>query len=170
MKQKRNRSRDTDTKLAWLDRVELWFECHPRIAKFLDYSMFLISAIAIGCLVFGSTFIPKSLQEMNYVFPLYLNLVLGVNLAYHRIIRARLEKRITVEGFTMPFLYLNGAIFLLHLVIGLNGQGSFITLPPLYELDKRYIWFPIGTYMLFFFLGLVLLLLAKHLEKKKLKK
>ncbi|EID26242.1 hypothetical protein HMPREF1047_0729 [Streptococcus oralis SK1074] len=76
----------------------------------------------------------------------------------------------TLTRFAGLFIYLNSIGLVVHLFFGVSGKNSKGILPSLLSLDYRYIWFPIATYMLFFFLGLVLLLLAKHLEKKKLKK
>ena len=76
----------------------------------------------------------------------------------------------TLTRFAGLFIYLNSIGLLVHLFLGVGGKNSKGLLPSLLSLDHRYIWFPIVTYMLFFFLGLVILLLAKHLEKKKLKK
>ncbi|ORO46113.1 hypothetical protein B7725_05710 [Streptococcus oralis subsp. tigurinus] len=76
----------------------------------------------------------------------------------------------TLKRFIELFIYLNSIGLVVHLFFGVSGKNSKGILPSLLSLDYRYIWFPIVTYMLFFFLGLVILLLAKHLEGKKLKK
>ena len=76
----------------------------------------------------------------------------------------------TIKRYADLFIYLNSIGLLVHLFLGVGGKNSKGLLPSLLSLDHRYIWFPIVTYMLLFFLGLVILLLAKHLERKKLKK
>ena len=44
------------------------------------------------------------------------------------------------------------------------------SIPPLLTLDPRYIWFPILTYVIFFFVAMLIILISKYIEKKKGKK
>ena len=62
-------------KMSWLDKVKLWFLLHSKIAFLLDSSIFLLSAFGIIYLLLGTTLVPKPYQNLNYVFPLYMNLI-----------------------------------------------------------------------------------------------
>ena len=41
------------------------------------------------------------------------------------------------------------------------------SIPPLLTLDPRYIWFPILTYVIFFLVAMLIILISKHLDNKK---
>lgn len=69
-------------KMSWLDKVKLWLLQHSKIAFLLDSSVFWFSAIGLLYLLLGTTFVPKSYQNLNYVFPLFMNLVFLVNILY----------------------------------------------------------------------------------------
>lgn len=62
-------------KMSWLDKVKLWLLQHSKIAFLLDSSIFFLSVFAILYLLLGTTLLPKPYQNLNYVFPLYMNLV-----------------------------------------------------------------------------------------------
>lgn len=62
-------------KISWLDKVKLWLLQHSKIAFLLDSSIFLLSAFGIIYLLLGTTLVPKPYQNLNYVFPLFMNLV-----------------------------------------------------------------------------------------------
>lgn len=64
------------------------------------------------------------------------------------------------------FVYLNGIAFVLQLTIGMTSKRG-TRLLPIWALDHRYIWFPILTYIIFFLVPALFILISKHIEKKK---
>ena len=156
-------------KMSWLDKVKLWLLQHSKIAFLLDSSVFWFSAIGLLYLLLGTTFVPKSYQNLNYVFPLFMNLVFLVNILYQGIFRDNFDGMLRVQDFANPFLYLNGVGLLFHSFFGIMGRNRK-SIPPLLTLDHRYIWFPILTYITFFLVAALIILISKHIEKKKGKK
>ena len=152
-------------KINWLDKVKLWLLQHSEIAFLLDSSVFWFSAIGLLYLLLGTTFVPKQYQNLNYVFPLYMNLVFLVNILYQGIFRDNFDGMTRVQDFANPFLYLNGVGLLFHSFFGIMGRNRK-TIPPLLTLDHRYIWFPILTYITFFLVAALIILVSKYIEKK----
>jgi len=74
-----------------------------------------------------------------------------------------------LKGFSEVFLYLNGLLFLLHYFIGIALEDGEGFLPPLWNLNPRYVWFPIATYLIFFFIPALTMLILKYNEKKRKK-
>lgn len=153
-------------KMSWLDKVKLWLLQHSKIAFLLDSSIFFLSACGILYFLLGTTLVPKSYQNFNYVFPLFLNLVFLVNILYQGIFRDNFDGMLTVQDFVNPFLYLNGVGLLFHSFFGVMGRNRK-SIPPLLTLDPRYIWFPIVTYLTFFLVAALIILISKHLDNKK---
>ena len=153
-------------KISWLDKVKLWLLQHSKIAFLLDSSIFFLSAFGVFYLLFGTTLIPKPYQNFNYVFPLFLNLIFLVNMLYQGIFRDNFDGMTRVQDFANPFLYLNGVGFLFHLFFGIMGRNRK-SIPPLLTLDPHYTWFPILTYVIFFLVPALIILISKHIEKKK---
>ena len=153
-------------KINWLDKVKLWLLQHSKIAFLLDSSIFFFSACGIIYLLLGTTLVPKSYQNLNYVFPLYMNLVFLVNMLYQSVFRDNFDGMLTIQDFVDPFLYLNGVGLLFHSFFGIMGRNRK-TIPPLLTLDHRYIWFPILTYITFFLVATLIILISKYIEKKK---
>lgn len=153
-------------KMSWLDKVKLWLLQHSKIAFLLDSSIFFLSAFGILYFLLGTTFVPKPYQNFYYVFPLYMNLVFLVNMLYHGVFRDTFDGMHTVQDFADPFLYLNGVGFLFHLFFGIMGRNRK-SIPPLLTLDHHYIWFPILTYVIFFLVAMLIILISKHLDNKK---
>lgn len=153
-------------KMGWLDKVKLWLLQHSKIAFLLDSSIFFLSAFGILYFLLGTTFVPKPYQNFYYVFPLYMNLVFLVNMLYHGVFRDTFDGMLTVQDFADPFLYLNGVGFLFHLFFGIMGRKRK-SIPPLLTLDHHYIWFPILTYVIFFLVAMLIILISKHLDNKK---
>ena len=153
-------------KMSWLDKVKLWLLQHSKIAFLLDSSIFFLSAFGILYFLLGTTFVPKTYQNFYYVFPLYMNLVFLVNMLYHGVFRDTFDGMLTVQDFADPFLYLNGVGFLFHLFFGIMGRNRK-SIPPLLTLDHHYIWFPILTYVIFFLVAMLIILISKHLDNKK---
>lgn len=153
-------------KMSWLDKVKLWLLQHSKIAFLLDSSIFFLSAFGILYFLLGTTFVPKPYQNFYYVFPLYMNLVFLVNMLYHGVFRDTFDGMLTVQDLADPFLYLNGVGFLFHLFFGIMGRNRK-SIPPLLTLDHHYIWFPILTYVIFFLVAMLIILISKHLDNKK---
>ena len=153
-------------KMSWLDKVKLWLLQHSKIAFLLDSSVFWFSAIGLFYLLLGTTFVPKPYQNLNYVFPLIMNLVFLVNILYQGIFRDNFDGMTRVQDFANPFLQLNGVGLLFHLFFGIMGRNRK-SIPPLITLDPRYIWFPILTYITFFLVATLIILISKYIEKKK---
>ena len=156
----------SNRKMSWIDKVKLWFLLHSKIAFLLDSSIFLFSAFGIIYLLLGTTLVPKPYQNLNYVFPLYMNLVFLVNMLYQSVFRDNFDGMLTIQDFADPFLYLNGVGLLFHSFFGIMGRNRK-TIPPLLTLEHRYIWFPILTYITFFLVAALIILISKHIEKKK---
>lgn len=163
---KSKKSHKPNRKMSWLDKVKLWLLQHSKIAFLLDSSVFWFSAIGLFYLLLGTTFVPKPYQNLNYVFPLFMNLVFLVNILYQGIFRDNFDGMTRVQDFADPFLYLNGVGLLFHSFFGIMGRNRK-SIPPLLTLDRRYIWFPILTYVIFFLVAMLIILISKHIEKKK---
>ena len=163
---KSKKSHKPNRKMSWLDKVKLWLLQHSKIAFLLDSSIFFLSAFGIIYFLLGTTFVPKPYQNFYYVFPLYMNLVFLVNMLYHGVFRDTFDGMLTVHDFVEPFLYLNGVGLLFHSFFGIMGRNRK-SIPPLLTLDHRYIWFPILTYITFFLVAALIILISKHIEKKK---
>ena len=153
-------------KIGLLDRMNLWFVQHSTIAWILDASVLFFSALGILCLLYGTTLIPSTYRELDYSFPLYLNIVLLVNASYHSFLRTFRKEWISLQNFAEMFLYLNGIACVLQLTIGMTSKRGRRLLP-IWALDYRYIWFPLVTYFIFFLLPIVTIIISKHIEKKK---
>ena len=153
-------------KMSWLDKVKLWLLQHSKIAFLLDSSIFFLSAFGILYFLLGTTFVPKPYQNFYYVFPLYMNLVFLVNMLYHGVFRDTFDGMLTVQDFADPFLYLNGVGLLFHLFFGISSRNRK-NIPSLLTIDHRYIWFPILTYITFFLVATLIILISKYIEKKK---
>ena len=167
----KNHKRKSNTKknLSRRESFQLWLDAH----KFLGFFLILGLILAIGLslnLIFKSLPIPSPYRDINYSFPIYINLFCLVYQLFDYWFLDLTRTRMTIKRYADLFIYLNSIGLIVHLFLGVGGKNSKGLLPSLLSLDHRYIWFPIVTYMLFFFLGLVILLLAKHLERKKLKK
>ena len=156
----------SNRKMSWLDKVKLWLLQHSKIAFLLDSSIFFLSAFGVFYLLFGTTLIPKPYQNFNYLFPLFMNLVFLVNMLYHGVFRYTFDGMLTVHDFADPFLYLNGVGLLFHLFFGISSRNRK-SIPSLLTLDHRYIWFPILTYITFFLVATLIILISKYIKKKR---
>ena len=171
MKQKSKRQKTlkkhqkSKRKIALLDRMNLWFVQHSTIAWILDASVLLFSTLGILCLLYGTTLIPSSYRELDYSFPLYLNIVLLVNASYHSFLRTFRKDWISLRNFADMFLYPNGIACVFQLTIGMTSKRG-TRLLPIWALDYRYIWFPLVTYFIFFLMPIVIIIISKHIDKK----
>ena len=73
----------------------------------------------------------------------------------------------TLTRFAGLFVYLNSIGLIVHIFIGISGKNSKGLLPSLLSLDHRYIWFPITTYLVFFTVSALTILLVKYIETKR---
>ena len=156
----------SNRKIGLLDRMNLWFVQHSTIAWILDASVLFFSALGMLCLLYGTTLIPSPYRELHYSFPLYLNIVLLVNAFYHTFLRTFRKDWISLQNFAEMFLYPNGIACVFQLTIGMTSKRG-TRLLPIWELDHRYIWFPIVTYLIFFLVPALIILISKHLDNKK---
>ena len=89
-----------------------------------------------------------------------------LNASYQTFFRSFKNDWITLREFAKMFLFLNGIAFVLQLTIGMTSKGG-TRLLPIWELDYRYIWFPLVIYFVFFLVPIVTIIISKHNEKKK---
>ena len=145
----------------------LWLEKHWIVEALLGYIFFIMVGLGVGYLTFGNESIPAPLREFSYISPLYLNLFLLITLPlYSRFGSLRGEGFNTLKGFSEVFLF-NGLLFLLHYFIGIELEDGEGFLQPLWNLNPRYVWFPIANYLIFFFIPALTMLILKYNEKKR---
>ena len=61
------------------NKFSLWLEKHRVVEAFLNFLVLIVVAIGVGYLTFGNESIPAPLRHLNYISPLYVNLVLLVS-------------------------------------------------------------------------------------------
>ena len=148
----------------WLDKVNTWLKRHGFLAWLLDFSVLILFAMITGILVFQIPFLPKYLKS-NYVFPLFINILVLLYYAYGSILRENSVKRVTsLKDLVNPLLYINPMVLLLH-YFGVRSRRHRPLLP-LPTLDHRYVWFPIATYIIFFLTAAVITIASKGSKKK----
>ena len=148
------------------ESFHLWLDSH----KFLGFFLILGLILAIGLslnLIFESLPIPSPYRDINYSFPLYLNLFCLVYRLFDYWFLDLSGARMTLKRYAALFIYLNSIGLVVHLFIGVGGKNSKGILPSLLSLDRRYIWFPIATYLIFFSLAFIITLVMKYIEKKR---
>ena len=150
------------------NKFSIWLEKHWIVEAFLNYLVLIVVANGVGYLTFGNESIPAPLREFSYISPLYLNLFLLVTFPFYSWFGSlRGEGSNSLEDISEFFLYLNGLIFLFHCFVGIRLKHGKGFLPPLISLDSRYVWFPIATYLIFFFISALTILILKYNEKKR---
>ena len=163
---KNKRNSNTKKNLSMKESFHLWLDSH----KFLGFFLILGLILAIGLsmnLIFESLPIPLPYRDINYSFPLYINLFCLVYRLYDYWFLDLSGARMTIKKFADLFIYLNSIGLIVHLFIGISGKNSKGILPSLLSLDHRYIWFPIATYMVFFTVAALTILLMKYIETKR---
>ena len=149
----------------WLDKVNTWLKRHGFLAWLLDFSVLILFAMITGILVFQIPFLPIYLKG-DYVFPLFINILVLLYYAYGSILRENSAKRITsLKDLVNPLLYINPLALLFH-YFGVKSRRHRTILLPLPTLDHRYIWFPIVTYIIFFLIAAVITIASKGSKKK----
>ncbi|SIA75542.1 hypothetical protein [Streptococcus infantis] len=163
---KNKRNSNTKKNLSRRESFHLWLDSH----KFLGFFFILGLILAIGLslnLIFESLPIPLPYRDINYSFPLYLNLFCLVYRLFDYWFLDLSGARMTIKRYADLFIYLNSIGLVAHLFIGVGGKNSKGILPSLLSLDHRYIWFPIATYLVFFSVAALTILFMKFIEKKR---
>ena len=163
---KNKRNSNTKKNLSRRESFHLWLDSH----KFLGFFFILGLILAIGLslnLIFESLPIPSPYRDINYSFPLYINLFCLVYRLFYYWFLDLSGKRMTIKRYADLFIYLNSIGLVAHLFIGVGGKNSKGILPSLLSLDHRYIWFPIATYLVFFSVAALTILFMKFIEKKR---
>ena len=163
---KNKRNSNTKKNLSMKECFHLWQDSH----KFLGFFLILGLILAIGLslnLVFESLPIPSPYRDINYSFPLYINLFCLVYRLFDYWFLDLSGARMTIKRFADLFIYLNSIGLIVHLFIGISGKNSKGISPSLLSLDHRYIWFPIATYLIFFTVAALMILFMRYIEKKR---
>lgn len=163
---KNKRNSNTKKNLSRRECFHLWLDSH----KFLGFFLILGLILAIGLslnLIFESLPIPSPYRDINYIFPLYINLFCLVYRLFDYWFLDLSGARMTIKRFADLFIYLNSIGLIVHLFLGVGGKNSKGTLPSLLSLDHRYIWFPIATYLVFFSVAALTILFMKFIENKR---
>ena len=152
--------------LSSLEKLKSWLDSHKFLGFFLVLGLFL--GIGLGVtLIFKSLPIPSPYRDINYSFPIYINLFCLVYRLFDYWFLDLSRTRMTIKRYAELFIYLNSIGLIVHLFLGVGGKNSKGLLPSLLSLDHRYIWFPIATYLIFFCLATLAILMIKYVENKK---
>ena len=163
---KNQRNSNTKKNLSRKESFQLWLDSHKIIGFFLILGLILGIGVGIN-LIFNSLPIPSPYRDINYSFPLYLNLFCLVYRLFDYWFLDLSRRRMTIKRYADLFIYLNSIGLLVHLFLGVGGKNSKGTLPSLLSLDHRYIWFPIVSYLVFFTVAALTILFMKFIEKKR---
>lgn len=160
------RNLNTKKNLSRKESFQLWLDSHKFLGFFLVLGLFL--GIGLGVtLIFESLPIPSPYRDINYSFPLYINLFCLVYQFFDYWCLDLSRTKMTIKRYADLFIYLNSIGLLVHLFIGISGKNSKGLLPSLLSLDHRYIWFPIATYLVFFTIAALTILFMKFIENKR---
>jgi len=160
------RKSNTKKSLTRRESFHLWLDSHKIIGFFLILGLILGIGVGIN-LIFNSLPIPSPYRDINYSFPLYINLFCLVYQLFDYWFLDLSGARMTIKRYADLFIYLNSIGLVVHLFIGVGGKNSKGILPSLLSLDHRYIWFPIATYLVFFSVATLTILFMKFIEKKR---
>ena len=163
---KNKRKSNTKKNLSRKENFQFWLDSH----KFLEFFLVLGLVLGIGLgvtLIFKSLPIPEPYRDINYSFPIYINLFCLVYRLFDYWFLDLSRTRMTIKRYAELFIYLNSIGLIVHLFLGVGGKNSKGLLPSLLSLDHRYIWFPIATYLIFFCLATLAILMVKYVEKKR---
>ena len=164
----KNNQRKSNTKknLSRKESFQSWLDSHKIIGFFLILGLILGIGLSLN-LIFESLPIPSPYRDINYSFPLYINLFCLVYQLFDYWFLDLSGARMTIKRFVDLFIYLNSIGLVVHLFIGVGGKNSKGILPSLLSLDHRYIWFPIATYLVFFTVAALMILFMRYIEKKR---
>ena len=163
---KNKRNSNTKKNLSRKEGFQSWLDSHKIIGFFLILGLILAIGLSLN-LIFESLPIPSPYRDINYSFPIYINLFCLVYQLFDYWFLDLSGARMTIKRFVDLFIYLNSIGLVVHLFIGVGGKNSKGILPSLLSLDHRYIWFPIATYLIFFSLAFIITLVMKYIEKKR---
>ena len=153
-------------KLSRVEKFNLWLETHKLLAFLVDFIVLLSITGLIGIVFQVIILIPSPYNHMNYMFPLYCNILLIFARFYAYYLREICSTKKNFKDYLEPFLYVNSFGFIIHLTMGI-GTPTHHVLPSLLSLDHRYIWFPIATYLVFFSVAALTILFMKFIENKR---
>ena len=160
------RKSNTKKNLSRRESFQLWLDSHKIIGFF--FILGIILGIGLGIdLIFKSLPIPSPYRDINYSFPIYVNLFCLVYRLFDYWFLDLSRTRMTIKRYAELFIYLNSIGLIVHLFLGVGGKNSKGVLPSLLSLDHRYIWFPILTYVIFFLVATLTILISKNIEKKR---
>ena len=160
------RNSNTKKNLSRRESFQLWLDAHKIMGFFLILGLILGIGVGIN-LIFNSLPIPSPYRDINYSFPLYINLFCLVYRLFDYWFLDLSGTRMTIKRFADLFIYLNSIGLVAHLFIGVGGKNSKGILPSLLSLDHRYIWFPILIYITFFLVAALIILISKYVKKKR---
>ena len=163
---KHKRKSNTKKNLSRKESFHLWLDSHKIIGFFLILGLILGIGIGIN-LIFKNLPIPSPYRDINYSFPLYINLFCLVYRLFDYWFLDLSRTRMTMKRYADLFIYLNSIGLIVHLFLGVGGKNSKGLLPSLFSLDHRYIWFPILTYIIFFLVAALIILISKYVKKKR---
>ena len=153
-------------KLSRVEKFNLWLESHKLSAFLVNFIVLLSITGLIGIVFQVIIIIPSPYNHMNYMFPLYCNILLIFARFYAYYLREICSTKKNFKDYLEPFLYVNSFGFIIHLTMGI-GTPTHHVLPSLLSLNHRYIWFPIATYLVFFSVAALTILFMKFIEKKR---
>ena len=160
------RNLNTKKNLSRKESFQLWLDSHKFLGFFLVLGLFL--GIGLGVtLIFKNLPIPSPYRDINYSFPIYINLFCLVYQFFDYWFLDLSRRRMTIKRYADLFIYLNSIGLIVHLFLGVGGKNSKGLLPSLLSLDHRYIWFPILTYIIFFLVAALIILISKYVKKKR---
>ena len=164
----KNNRRKLNTKknLSRKEGFQSWLDSHKFLGFFLVLGLFLGIGLSVT-LIFKSLPIPSPYRDINYSFPIYINLFCLVYRLFDYWFLDLTRTRMTIKRYADLFIYLNSIGLIVHLFIGISGKNSKGILPSLLSLDHRYIWFPIATYLIFFTVAALTILFMKFIENKR---
>ena len=163
---KHKKKSNTKKNLSMRESFQLWLDSHKFLGFFLVLGLFL--GIGLGVtLIFKNLPIPSPYRDINYSFPIYINLFCLVYQFFDYWFLDLSRTKMTIKRYADLFIYLNSIGLIVHLFLGVGGKNSKGLLPSLLSLDHRYIWFPILTYVIFFLVATLTILISKNIEKKK---
>jgi len=160
------RNSNTKKNLPRKESFQHWLNSHKIIGFFLVLGLILGIGLGIN-FIFKSLPLPSLYRDINYSFPIYINLFCLVYQFFDYWFLDLSRRRMTIKRYADLFIYLNSIGLLVHLFLGVGGKNSKGLLPSLLSLDHRYIWFPILTYVFFFLVATLTILISKNIEKKR---
>ena len=152
-------------KLSRIEKFNLWLESQRLLAFFVEFTVYLVLVGKVSIVFSQVILLPNPYNQINYMFPLYLNIFFIFGRMYAYYLREVCSTKKNFKDYLEPFLY-NCFIFIIHLTMGFKTRNHHV-LPSLLSLDHRYIWFPIATYLIFFSLASIITLIMTYIEKKR---